>query len=663
MAITINVAGSYNDKDIKRAQRDLDALGRAASTNSQSFSQRFADMGDSMVAFGTTMTTHVTLPIVAAGAAMFAAFTGEEDAIARMEATLAATGGVAGVTADHIRDLASRLQDTTTFADDATIGAAALLLTFKNLRNEAGAGNDVFDRTIQASQDLSALMGTDLNSSVMMLGKALQDPADGLARLTRVGIQFTDEQQAQIRALAESGDMLGAQKLMLAEVESQFGGTAETMAGTSSGKIKQAINSLGDAAEGFGEIIARVIDKVSEFMKGVGDFFKGLSPEMKEMIVIGAAIAAAIGPVLIIVGKLMGAIVAIKAVFAGIAAAVSAPVLIVVAIIAALVAAVVVAWQRSEEFRDTVMRVWTDVRKAVVDAWEGFIKPAIDDLVAAFNNHIKPALVELGARFNEIWPGIRDAVLSFWGYVQPVLQFFVNVLTNVLIPALAFLMRMAVMVWTNIATIVAGAWTSIFQPVFSAIGGFIRNQLVPAFVWFGGVVSNIWSGVSGAISGAWGVINWVFGAISGGISSVAGFFVTAVDTIKGAFSTIGDAIATPFRSAFNLVIRAWNATLGNINFTLPSNPLLGPLSGFRVALPKLQEFNKGGMVPGIPGDPQLAIVHAGEMILRQTEIDEYRAKRGGGEKPSGDINVYVNRSDADPREIGRELLWSLRVAG
>lgn len=638
MAIRIEVAGSYNDRDIKRAERDLQALSDAAGGASQSFGQRFAEMGDSMVAFGTTMTTRVTLPIVAAATAMFAAFTGEEDAIARMEATIRATGGVAGVTSDHVRDLASTLQDTTTFADDVTIGAAALLLTFKNLSNEAGEGNDVFDRTIKASQDLSALMGTDLNSAVMTLGKALQDPADGLARLTRIGIQFTDEQKAQIQALADSGDMLGAQKLMLAEVESQFGGTAEAMAQTSSGKIKSSINTLGDAAEGFGEIIAKVVDKVAEMLNKVGEFFRDLSPETKEMIVTALGILAAIGPVVLIVGKLMGAIMAIKGVFAGLAAAVSLPVLAVVAVIVALAAAVWFAWQRSEEFRNVVTKAWEDIQKAAVQAWEGFIKPTIDQLVRSFNEDIMPALGRIADKFNEVWPGIRDAILSAWGYIQPVLEFLVDVLTVVVIPALVWLAEVAVDAWTTMAVNLSDAWTRFFQPIFSGIATFVRDGLIPALQWLWEVAQAVWSGVSSAVSTAWSAMSGAFEGIKSGISGVADWFGDRVTDIKNAFSSIADAVTGPFITAFNTIANAWNNTIGGWGLDIPDFPGV-PGRGQRVSFPRMPTFDKGGVVPGVPGDPQLAIVHAGELILRRTEIDNYR---GGGAATSDTYNITIN---------------------
>ena len=276
MGIEIKIGASFDDRDIKRVQRELDNAKRAADKMSQSITAKMARTGESFTRMGETLSTKVTLPLVALGTLSVKAFTEQEDAIAKMEAVLKSTGGVAGVTSTHVTDLASSLQKTTTFADEVTVNGAALLLTFKNIRNEMGDGNDVFDRTIKASQDLSALMGTDLNSSVMMLGKALQDPETGLTKLTRAGIQFSDQQKDQIKTLAESGDMLGAQKIMLGEIESQFGGTAEAMAQTAAGRLKQAFNELGEAAEAIGAELAPAIEKVAGFLSWIGQTFANL---------------------------------------------------------------------------------------------------------------------------------------------------------------------------------------------------------------------------------------------------------------------------------------------------------------------------------------------------------------------------------------------------
>jgi hypothetical protein len=81
-----------------------------------------------------------------------------------------------------------------------------------------------------AAQDLSAAGFGDAESAAKMLGKALNDPERGLTALSRAGVTFTQQQKDQIKTLTEGGEVLKAQQLILAEVESQVGGVAAATA-------------------------------------------------------------------------------------------------------------------------------------------------------------------------------------------------------------------------------------------------------------------------------------------------------------------------------------------------------------------------------------------------------------------------------------------------
>lgn len=147
----------------------------------------------------------------------------EEDiqATKKFQAVLDATGGSAGVTADEIGKLAEQLQRTTKFSDDATVGAAALLAKFTNIKG------DNFKEVLKLAQDLSALKGTGLDESVELFGKALDSPIEGIARLRKAGVNLTAEQQEQIKSFMAVGDAASAQGVMLAALEGRIGGVAE----------------------------------------------------------------------------------------------------------------------------------------------------------------------------------------------------------------------------------------------------------------------------------------------------------------------------------------------------------------------------------------------------------------------------------------------------
>lgn len=141
-------------------------------------------------------------------------------------AVLRSTGGAANVTADQVGKLATSLSKVAGVDDELVQAGENVLLTFTSVRNQIGAGNDVFNQATKAALDMSAAWGGDLQGNIIQLGKALNDPIQGMTALRRSGVSFTEEQQAQIKALQESGDLLGAQKVILAEVNAEFGGAA-----------------------------------------------------------------------------------------------------------------------------------------------------------------------------------------------------------------------------------------------------------------------------------------------------------------------------------------------------------------------------------------------------------------------------------------------------
>jgi cell wall-associated NlpC family hydrolase len=144
---------------------------------------------------------------------------------AQTNQALRSTGAVAGITARGIDQLAQSLLRKTGVDDEATKTSANLLLTFTQVRNEAGRGNDVFNQSVKAVVDMSAVIG-DLSSNSIQLGKALNDPVAGMTALRRVGVSFTAQQREQIAALMKHGEILRAQKIILAEVRREFGGQA-----------------------------------------------------------------------------------------------------------------------------------------------------------------------------------------------------------------------------------------------------------------------------------------------------------------------------------------------------------------------------------------------------------------------------------------------------
>lgn len=196
------------------------------------------------------------LAALATGAVLaFREFEEAENVLQQTEAVLRSTGGAAGVTAKEVADLADALSQKAGVDDEVIQAGQNMLLTFKNIRNEVGQGNDIFNQASVAALDLAAgfaaASGSEINlkSATIQLGKALNDPIAGMSALTRVGVQFSEQQQKQIERLVAHNDLMGAQKIILQEVTSQFEGSAEAQK-TASGTLSVALENLGEKIGG-----------------------------------------------------------------------------------------------------------------------------------------------------------------------------------------------------------------------------------------------------------------------------------------------------------------------------------------------------------------------------------------------------------------------------
>ena len=175
----------------------------------------------------------------------------QEDALKQLEDRIRSTKGAAGLTAEELIRMSKELQNVTRFGDEATQEAQAMLLTFTKI------GKDVFPDVIERIQDVSTVMRQDLKASTVQLGKALNDPVANLGALSRTGIQFSKEQKETIKTLASTNRLAEAQGIILAELETQFGGAARAAGGTFPGKLAKLSNAYGDLQEEMGKGITQ----------------------------------------------------------------------------------------------------------------------------------------------------------------------------------------------------------------------------------------------------------------------------------------------------------------------------------------------------------------------------------------------------------------------
>jgi ABC-type transporter Mla subunit MlaD len=192
-----------------------------------------------------------------------------EDNLAKLNSALALSGRYSAETSAQFEDLASQLEATTRFSDDAVISAAALAQRYAKSTEQSKA-------LVKAAADLSAATGQDLNSSVEALGKTL----DGTAG--RIGEAIPELQGLSANAL-KSGEAIDV-------VAQRFRGAADAMGATFSGRVTQAKNAFDNILETIGKFITQnpvvigVIGLLSGAFKEINAFFVKNTATIKQFI-------------------------------------------------------------------------------------------------------------------------------------------------------------------------------------------------------------------------------------------------------------------------------------------------------------------------------------------------------------------------------------------
>ena len=331
----------------------------------------------------------------------------DEAALANLENTLTATGNAAQITSKDFFAYANELQAVTgTSAAQITQGAA-LLGTFKNVRNETGKGNDVFRRATDAALDLSAKGFGSLESSNKMLGKALNDPIKGITALSRAGVTFTDQQREQIKQMTESGNLLGAQKIILGEVETQVGGAAKAFGETTAGQLERGKRAWEELQKALALALLPAVTAIASGMSRLSGFLQRNQGAVKIAVIAFAGLAVAV--------------LAVKAAFAvaGAIALLSNPIGIIIVAAAALAAGLIYLYRNSETARKVMDTAFKAIR-AVVTPVINHIKAVIETFVALLRGDFRGAV-----------EGVKAIVRNAFGALGAIIRGYIKIVLGV----------------------------------------------------------------------------------------------------------------------------------------------------------------------------------------------------------------------------------------
>lgn len=274
-----------------------------------------------MTSVGKTLSKTLTLPLVALGTASVMAADTQVQAETRLLTALKGREDIQR----RLMAQAAELQSRSTFGDEEVIAQQAYLASLGMTERQI---NDV----IEASAQLSTATGMTLESAVKNLAKTYGGLTGELGESIPALKSLTAEQ-------LKSGE---AVKYIL----ENYQGYAEAAAQSGTGSMRQLKNQLGDLAEQLGMILMPALQKIVGWISNMVTWFQNLSPTTQKVIVVIASLAAAIGPVLTVGGKLLAMLPLIKAAFT----AMTGPIGLVISALVALGAAFVSARQQQAEF-------------------------------------------------------------------------------------------------------------------------------------------------------------------------------------------------------------------------------------------------------------------------------------------------------------------------
>jgi phage-related protein len=386
---------------------------------------------DGIEKFGKSMSLKVTAPIMAAAAFAVNEFTQYKTALAIINQTLLSTGNAAGKTAAELESMSESLQGQSLYEhSDILKDITGTLLTFDKV------SGTTFDRASQGAIDLAARWKLDLQSAAIMVGKALNDPAEGLGLLTRRYVHMTKAEKDHVKAMVDQGRTADAQRYILDMIDRSVGGMAKTVRESSSGFIVFT-NKLKETGEMFGEILQPYFKKFYNLLVKLLDIFNKLSPTTKKAVLLFAALAAAIGPIALLLGGLGNAgLATVKGITTIInytrvlTGAVGGLSLATLGWVALVVAALAVLFLLVEDFMQYMaggesvigkfLAPWSELGPKVMAK----IQPIIDKLKGLFESIVQMLrgilqviIGLLTGNVDMIFAGIKNAFAGFWKYL------------------------------------------------------------------------------------------------------------------------------------------------------------------------------------------------------------------------------------------------------
>lgn len=523
MAAVIGALRADLSANVAQFEQDMGAASKAV----EAFAKRAEATSKALSSIGSKMSLAITAPFIALS---FKSLQGAKDATAasaQVQNALDGMGGASGKTLVELQAMAKELRNFSTFDDNDILNkSTANLLRFGNVSGQ------VFNRASAAIVDMSARSG-DLETNTKLVGKALNDPMKAIKQLNAVGITFTEAQQKMIEKFVSTNNVAGAQGVILGELERRYAGAAK--AARDSDPWANLRDIWRDIQTVLQDLAMRFLPPLIAAVERLGKAFLALSPEMQTFVVGVVAAAAALGPLLVGLGAIVGVVgqlapvwgaflvlfkdAALAAGIADMGIAVKAFTTFLTPWIGVLIAAVAAMWQFRGAFYEAFDRLVSHFQGTVVPAFER-LKAALADLFAGLDVLMSGPLGKL-VRF-VAWAVAELSALFLEG-LGHVIVAVIGTMVDLVTTAIKAVTHLVDIVSKLLTGDFAGAWEATKDLVIDVITGILQ-----AF-------ENIVPGITEAATAAYQAVStWIGEGIANVLNWIEGRFPGLVDAMAGA---------------------------------------------------------------------------------------------------------------------------------
>lgn len=326
-----------------------------------------------------------------------------------------------------------------------------------------------------------------------------------------------------------------------------------------------------------------------ERIAGVVKWFADLDPRTQKIIGAFVGLVAALGPVLLVVGKLITAFGTVT----GAIAALNPVTLGIIAVFGTLIYVLQDLWRNNEEFREAVIQIWTNIKQFFQQVFE-----AIKNIIFTVLEAVQGFWNRWG---DEITEFITSTFEAIWDIISKVMEAIKEIVSTILDAVMEF--------WDIFGDSIMSVWEFAFDTIWGvtkSIMGAIRDTIEGVFQTIEGILDvfigvltgdweRAWEGLEAIVKGSANVIIGLVNGIIGAVESMVGAIGGAIDRVP------------------SFDVPGWVPGIGGESFSLPSVP--------EPSFPRIPKLHDGGQfrVRG-PGTEALALLGHGEVVTPADDV-------------------------------------------